>query len=97
MSNIPDKFCFHCGDLDPEYTVEDYARRCTACGQSTVVELVEAIDILNQQWELGNITTDSIQDHIDEEFNTADLEFESQLEFNFDNEEFDEWEETDGI
>ncbi len=78
---IPDKFCFHCGDLDPEYTVEDYARRCTACGESTVVNLVEAIDLLNHYWELDNYSIP--EDMIDEEFNIEALDFDSPLELNF--------------
>lgn len=67
-------FCFKCGEVSPEFTVQGYRRVCT-CGSPTVLKLTEAIDYLNQRYEYFNDNPVS-EDYIDEEFNLSDLNFE---------------------
>jgi len=73
------KHCYVCGVEDPEYRVNGYLRDCINCGgRGSVLSLPELLDIVHEIKRRDLLGELSIEDHIDEDYNRAELDFDNE-------------------
>jgi hypothetical protein len=73
------KHCYVCGVEEPEYRVNGYLRDCLGCGgEGSVLSLHELLDIVNEIKRRGLLGELSIEDHIEEEYNKEELDFDNE-------------------
>ena len=78
MRNVS-KICYKCGAEDPEYEVVGYNRNCSECGgKSSVLEITEMIDLINELYLRGLLPEGLVEDVTDEDYNELELNFNNE-------------------
>lgn len=78
MRNV-NKICYKCGAEDPEYEVVGYSRNCSECGgKSSVLEITEMTDLINELYLRGLLPEGLVEDVTDEDYNELELNFNNE-------------------
>ena len=72
------KYCYKCGEEEPEYRVSGYKRDCLLCGgEGSVLEVNEMIDLVNDLHLRGLLPDKMVEDVVDEEYDKLELNFDN--------------------
>lgn len=80
MNDNRSLICYSCGAEHPDYKVEKYQRVCAECGEPAVMTVEEVIDLLNDLRLKGLIKDAIMAEHIEEEYDVHELDFEDDQE-----------------
>lgn len=74
------KYCFKCGEENPEYEVDGYERHCKDCGgKSCVLSVNELLDYMNEQYLRGLLQTGLIEDVTNEDYQVPELRLDGDV------------------
>jgi hypothetical protein len=73
-------FCFSCGAEEPEYKVNGYLRVCGDCKESSVMTVMEMIELVGDLKLKGLLPISYLEDFTDEDFKAMELDFDDDAD-----------------
>lgn len=90
MSN--NKYCFECGEEEPNFEVNGYKRNCLDCGGTgSVLQVTEMVDLVNDLRLRGLLPESLAENVVDEDFSVPELDFDNDdIDLDFEDIDYDD-------